>query len=622
MPFPTTKVEISFTATPYDRNPATWVDVTTYVRNISIRRGRSGDLEQFPTGTASIILDNRDRRFDPFNTAGPYYGDLIPRRQIRVTASTGGAYVPVFRGWVSGWPIAYTSAGFDATTALECFDVLGLIAEEQTLADVPAYFGYDYLRYRLNEPAGQTSLNSTAIPNTVGLAMTQIAGASTYTTYDALAPGFPYSSVRIGRGNAWRGAARATPAFNWTQGGDMSFWMANEAPGVELRAVVVPCLNVYIATILTTGALQVKKYNGVDIETITTTTTPFANFAPHHVQISGGLDVPFGSNTRIFIDGVDVTGTPSTAAGGYLEPPQGYGAIELHNHIFQDFSFYGRSLSPGTFGEKTTATATAEAAANYGSAVNNVPETSRAKAERVLDRSALPAAWRTLDTIPESVLGSQGAALALVNELQKIADSEGGELFATKDGLLRLTNRSTAAANGAGPSVATFADNGAGLPYGPELAININADEIINRLAVTFAGGGEITTETGASITANGVAETSVDTYLATKQDAIDFGAHQVGTFSQPIPQYSALEVSITQNLAQWDTILVLELLDLFTLTLTPKAGAAITQPLILNSVTHDITPAQWMTTIQGSARFIGWFIIGRSLIGGPDLLV
>jgi hypothetical protein len=212
--------------------------------------------------------------------------------------------------------------------------------------------------------------------------------------------------------------------------------------------------------------------------------------------------------------------------------------------------------------------------------------------------------------------------MALVNELQKIADSEGGELFATKDGLLRLTNRSTAAANGAGTDSATFADIGAGLRYGPSLAININADEIINRLGVTFSGGGEITTDNTASITAYGVAETSVDTYLASKQDAIDFGAHQVGTFAQPVPQYSALEVSITQNLAEWATILGLELLDLFTLTITPKTGAPITQKLILNSITHEITPGQWVSTVQGSARYIGWFIIGESLIGGPDLLV
>jgi hypothetical protein len=622
MPFPTTKVEISFTATTYERNPATWVDVTQYVRNISIRRGRSGDLEQFPTATASVILDNRDRRFDPFNTAGPYYGQLTPRRQIQVTASTGGAYVPVFRGWVSGWPIEYTNAGHDATTSLECFDVLGLIAEEQTLGDVPAYFGSTFLRYRMNDPIGSTVITSE--PSTVGgvtstYTMTQldVSGAvkSPFTRYDPLAPAFPFESIRLGTNNFWRGQAfNSTPA---DKGGSLSFWLARESPDVDGTAVrfnwgTEEGVNLIIDT--DGGFRYIYGDPGTTVGRIISTTKPFAGFTPHHVYVCRFV-VSGVATYRMFIDGQDVGGTPSTIViAAFL---QSYGELEIRNNIFQDFVFEPET-SPGmTYEQHAT-----RARQYYGAGVGAAAETSRAKAERVLNRSALPAAWQTLDNNPESILGSQGAGLALVNELQKIADSEGGELFAIKDGQLRLTNRSTAAANGAGTASATFTDTGVGLRYGPSLAININADEIINRLGVTFSGGGELTTDNNASITAYGVAETSLDTYLANKQDAVDFAAHQVGTFSQPIPQWSALEVSVTQDLAQWATILGLELLDKISLTITPKTGAAITQALIVNSITHEITPGQWISTVQGSARYIGWFVINRSLIGGPDLLV
>lgn len=622
MPFPTTKVEISFTADPYQRIGVAWTDVTQYVRGISIRRGRSTDLEQFPTSTASVVLDNRDRRFDPFNTAGPYYGQLTPRRQIRVTADAGSGFVSVWRGWVSGWPIEYTNAGHDATTSLECFDILGLIAEEQTLSDVPVYFGYDYYRYRLNEPAGQTELLSGQVPGSVQLPMTQVAGTSTYTTFDPLAPGFPYSSLRIGRGNTWRAAPRQIPGFSFTQGGDFAFWMANEAPGVQLQAVRLSALNDYYVTILASGAIQVDQYDGAARTTVTSSTTPFANFAPHHIQISGGLTVGISAApNEIYVDGVNVSGARSSAGSGFPAPPLGYGAFELSNHIFQDFMFYGRSLS-GFPGTRTPTQAAANAAQIYGSAVNAAPETSTNKALRVIIRSALPTVWCSLATNPESTLGTQGAGLTLFNELQKISESEGGEMFADKDGFLTMTNRSRAAANGAGTAAANFADDGTGLPYGPQLGININADELVNRLNVSFAGGGEITNEIAGSITAYGMRESSVDTYIATKQGAIDYAAHEVGTFSQPIPQFSALEASVTQNLAQWSTILGLELLDKITLKLTPKAGAPINQALIVNSITHEIVPGRWTTTVQGSARYIGWFIIGRSLIGGPDLLV
>jgi hypothetical protein len=625
MPFPTTKVEISFTAGTYERNPATWVDVTDYTRNISIRRGRSTDLEQFPTSTASLTLDNRDRRFDPFNIAGPYYGDLTPRRQIRITADTGSGYVPVWRGWISGWPIEYSEAGFDVTTTIECFDILGLIAEEQTLSDVPAYFGFfdsfgrNFYRYRLNEPAGETILQSEPTTGISDGTMTQIAGDLPFTTFDPLAPGFPYSSIRIGRGNAWQAGSARTLGSTGLEGGDFAFWMANEAPGVELLAVrynlsTFPQFN-YEATILASGAIQFDVFSFGVRNRFVSTSTPFANFAPHHVQLSNVFASTPTNIGKIYVDGVDVTGPINQVA---IEPSVrlAYGSFQLHNHIFQDVQLNNRATVP------TQSQANEKAREIYGSAVDSAPETSTAKAQRVLNKSALPAAWQSLATNPESILGTEGASLALFNELQKISESEGGELFATKDGLLKMTNRSAAAANGAGTAAANFVDTGTGIRYGRSLGININADELINRSDVVFAGGGQITQENTDSVTAYGVKEKSSDTYLATKQDAIDFAQFEVKIFGQPIPQFTALEVSVTQDLTQWATILNLELLDKITLTLTPKTGAAITQPLIVNSITHDITPGQWVSTVQGSARYIGWFVIGRSLIGGPDVLV
>jgi len=48
------------------------VDVTAFVRSVSIRRGRSRELDRFSTGTATVVFNNEDRRFDPLYSAGPY----------------------------------------------------------------------------------------------------------------------------------------------------------------------------------------------------------------------------------------------------------------------------------------------------------------------------------------------------------------------------------------------------------------------------------------------------------------------------------------------------------------------------------------------------------------------
>ena len=60
------------------------VDVTAKVRSVQVRRGRSRQLERFTAGNANIVLDNRDRAFDPLNTASAYYGSILPGKQVIV----------------------------------------------------------------------------------------------------------------------------------------------------------------------------------------------------------------------------------------------------------------------------------------------------------------------------------------------------------------------------------------------------------------------------------------------------------------------------------------------------------------------------------------------------------
>ncbi len=68
-----------------------WVDVSSQVVDFQTRRGRSDELDEYAAGTARVRLLNRDRRFDPTYTLGPYYGSLKPRRRIRIRCTYMGA---------------------------------------------------------------------------------------------------------------------------------------------------------------------------------------------------------------------------------------------------------------------------------------------------------------------------------------------------------------------------------------------------------------------------------------------------------------------------------------------------------------------------------------------------
>ncbi|MFI9558879.1 hypothetical protein [Nonomuraea endophytica] len=66
--YPQVIVECQFT------EPA-WTDISDWARNITIKQAVSrveGPIPRYDSGTATLVLDNRDRRFDPTHLDGPY----------------------------------------------------------------------------------------------------------------------------------------------------------------------------------------------------------------------------------------------------------------------------------------------------------------------------------------------------------------------------------------------------------------------------------------------------------------------------------------------------------------------------------------------------------------------
>lgn len=108
---------------------ALFYDITSFARSITTSRGRRRALDRFSTGTATIVLDNRDRRFDPTNTAGPYYNStvaksgIVPSIPVVIRATWDGTTYSVFRGFIDSWSFAYDGGSVgDATATIVCSD--------------------------------------------------------------------------------------------------------------------------------------------------------------------------------------------------------------------------------------------------------------------------------------------------------------------------------------------------------------------------------------------------------------------------------------------------------------------------------------------------------------------
>jgi hypothetical protein len=115
--------------TEYTLGGTLFYDVTEYVRSVSVRRGKSRQLDRFTAGGAAIEFNNNSRAFDPENTASPFYGQIIPKRTIKV--ETGGS--AVFYGVVDDWNLNYDISGLSLAGA-DCVDGFTLLAQRALTA--------------------------------------------------------------------------------------------------------------------------------------------------------------------------------------------------------------------------------------------------------------------------------------------------------------------------------------------------------------------------------------------------------------------------------------------------------------------------------------------------------
>jgi hypothetical protein len=98
-------------------------DISDRLVTTSIRRGKSQALDRIDAGVVAITVDNSDRTFDPLYPDGPFFGQLIPRRSVRISANNQ----PVFRGFIDDFDIQY-EPGKQSVVRIDVSDALSVLA--------------------------------------------------------------------------------------------------------------------------------------------------------------------------------------------------------------------------------------------------------------------------------------------------------------------------------------------------------------------------------------------------------------------------------------------------------------------------------------------------------------
>jgi len=104
------------------------IEITSLVERIGIRRGRNRITGQFVPGTADVQLYDQNGDWNPANTSGAYYPDLVPLRQIIIYATYGGSDYYIFSGYIQAYDTGFWQGNEDVSrVTLRCVDGFRLL---------------------------------------------------------------------------------------------------------------------------------------------------------------------------------------------------------------------------------------------------------------------------------------------------------------------------------------------------------------------------------------------------------------------------------------------------------------------------------------------------------------
>lgn len=605
MAFPVAIVEIAFgaTDTPYTLSP-TWTDVTSDVRFMSVDRGRSDDWGSF-SGSATVVLNNRDRKYDPFNSSSPYSGKLTPRRQIRIRSTYGGNTYDVFRGFVDGFPAQWTDSGKDSTVTLSCFDALQLLGSNT----LPADWSHKYILstnprhyWPCTEPISPfTTSNVLKDYGSYPLDATTTAFAS---NGSQLAVGLTNSSIQ---GTSYWAALSAVGIVSTISNYSVCFWAVfDPETGYDTGGIIgntIWALQFESAT--STFGLYITDYNfsPAPLDRRWRTSQTFDGGNARHIAFT--FDATSKAIT-FYVDGVAQTMTnlgttsvlPFTVNEGFT-----FGSGQLQQVII-----WNSIISQATFQEI------------YKYSTAGLPETTSARVARIIAETPFSTFLLSTPASPASgVLDITDDAPTVSTELQKVADSEYAPLFVSKSGVLTLYSQNQIRTQTKSVTSQVTYGNG-GIPIGDSVDVQYDGDSMRNVANVTMSAGGVWTQTNTVSRDAYGQAEYSLDTQVSSLANAQAIANIATGWGGQIYPIVSPFEVVLSPS-ADWSGTLGLELCERITLNVTPPTGTAMSFPMLVNRITHNFSMGQWSTTLEGSARWAAVFTLNVSLLNGTDLL-
>ena len=623
---------------------ADFTDISAYVRDaISVNRGRGSETDSFNTGTMQLTLDNRDRRFDPEYSAGPYFGNLLPMRHVRLRLTYSGSTSYLFHGFAREWSQGWDRAGTDAVCVLTVDDAMKVLAftklpesiyYAEVVADTPQAW------YRLSDESTATQMTDFSGNGRHGLYELTTGATHERTTglielstdyarkFTLPSTGFGNTRVASNRdaggsmafvvGGAWSWEMWAVlpPVASYPNSSGHILWSQSTALGLSTSGTTYFQVSFgqnfdgtrYIQidakdNIPTTGSLS---YN---------LSTSLNDNSRHHFAFTRN-----GSTVAFYIDGV--AQTAASSSGSFSATGVTYGS-------FPSFDVNGNASASWTYDEIATYTYALSAArvlAHYQAGTTAYAgDVISARITRVMAAAGMSSFPVSIDTSTQTVRGCDfgGGSISLIAYLQTLERTENGRLFISADGTLTFHSRY----HDAGRAVATAFSDVAGttLPYA-DLGHEYNDTRIINDALVTRTNGVTQRVSDATSKTSFGTRSVQVDG-LAAQSDSEMADRAQAIVFKYKDPKARFTSVAVAPRAAPttlFPVVRVREVGDRVSVRRLPVGtGSAFTKELTVEGVSHRIdVRGTWVTsylTAPGDLSSV-WLILDDPTYGQLDV--
>lgn len=107
-------------------------DISNFLRDVSISRGKGSETDDFESGSATVTLNNFNREFDP-SFGGSEFGNIVqPAGDLRITANN----IRVFTGKIYDWNLSYNPNG-ESIASLSASDAFVDLAQREIEGVIP-----------------------------------------------------------------------------------------------------------------------------------------------------------------------------------------------------------------------------------------------------------------------------------------------------------------------------------------------------------------------------------------------------------------------------------------------------------------------------------------------------